>query len=72
MSSARQQNSPPARLDWPALGWAYLFFWYFSGIQHVLLQLAGATIFAGIRQATIVSTLWLIPLFRHPDIVDLI
>ena len=67
MSAAQQLNSTPAKQDWPALGWSYLFFWYFSGIHHVLLQLAGATIFTGIRQATIVSTLWLIPLLLFPN-----
>ncbi|MCL7461573.1 phosphoethanolamine transferase CptA [Pseudomonas sp. NW5] len=51
---------------WAALGWAYLFFWYFSGVYHLLLQLADATIFVGFRQAMIVSLLWLIPLLLFP------
>lgn len=67
MSAAQQLNSTTAKQDWSAFGWSYLFFWYFSGIHHVLLQLAGATIFSGIRQATIVSTLWLIPLLLFPN-----
>ena len=52
--------------DWAALGSAYLFFWYFSGVNHLLLQLSGQTIFVGFRQALIVSTLWLIPLLLFP------
>lgn len=53
--------------DWAGLGWAYLFFWYFSGIHHLLLQLGGATVFFGFRQATIMSSLWLIPILLFPQ-----
>ena len=56
----------PAKTDWSSLGWSYLFFWYFSGIHHLLLQMTGVTIFFGFRQALIVSTLWLIPLLLFP------
>lgn len=58
---------PVSTTDWAALGWAYLFFWYFSGIYHVLLQLFDATVFVGFRQSVIVSTLWLIPLLLFPQ-----
>ena len=54
------------KTDWAALGRAYLFFWYFSGVLHVLLQLGGQTIFVGFRQSIIVSTLWLIPFMLFP------
>ena len=60
------------RTDWSALGRAYLFFLYFSGIHHLLLQLADATIFFGLRQAIIVSSLWLIPLLIFPQRTKLI
>lgn len=56
----------PAHSDWAALGWCYLFFWYFSGVYHVLLQLTDATVFNGLRQSIIVSTLWLIPVLLFP------
>jgi len=55
------------RIDWRGLGWAYLFFWYFSGIHHLLLQLSGNTTFVGFRLAAIASLLWLIPLLIFPQ-----
>lgn len=59
-------ESVPA-IDWRGLGWAFLFFWYFSGVTHVLLQLDGATASFGLRQATLGSLLWLIPLLLLPQ-----
>jgi heptose-I-phosphate ethanolaminephosphotransferase len=56
-----------ARIDWRGIGWAYIFFWYFSGLMHVLLQLGGATTSYGLRQATVASILWLIPLLLFPQ-----
>ena len=58
--------------NWAALGMAYLFFWYFSGVNHLLLQLTGQTIFVGFRQSIIVSTLWLIPLVLLPNQAKLV
>ncbi|WP_306602731.1 phosphoethanolamine transferase CptA [Azonexus sp.] len=67
MSISQSFPAPNAnRTDWAALGWAFLFFWYFSGVYHSLLQISGATIFVGFRQAIIVSTLWLVPLLLFP------
>ncbi len=60
-------TKPTRATDWAALGWAYLFFWYFSGVYHVLLQVFDATIFVGFRQSVIVSTLWLIPVLLFPQ-----
>ena len=59
-------TQPNARTDWAAIGWAFLFFWYFSGVYHLLLQLFDATIFVGFRQALVVSSLWLVPLLLFP------
>jgi heptose-I-phosphate ethanolaminephosphotransferase len=56
-----------ATIDWRGLGWAYLFFWYFSGVTHSLLQIAGATGFFPFRQGFIFSALWLIPLLLLPQ-----
>lgn len=60
---------PPSaeKIDWRGLGWAYLFFWYFSGLMHVFLQLGGATTSYGLRQATVASILWLAPLLLFPQ-----
>ena len=62
----RPQNNSPRTIEWSALGWAYLFFLYFSGVHHLLLQIVGATTFVGARQAVIVSSLWLIPMLAYP------
>jgi heptose-I-phosphate ethanolaminephosphotransferase len=46
---------------------AYFFFFYFSGVTHLLLQLADATIFVGLRQAIYMSLIWLIPILLFPN-----
>lgn len=45
----------------------YLFFFYFSGVTHLLLQLNNATIFVGLRQAIYMTLLWLIPIMLFPQ-----
>ena len=46
-------TSPVARkrVDWAALGWLLLFFWYFSGVTQALILFSGTTGFAGFRDA---------------------
>ncbi len=51
---------------------AYIFFFYFSGLTHILLQLLGTTIFLGLRQAIYMSFLWLIPILLFPQKTKLI
>jgi heptose-I-phosphate ethanolaminephosphotransferase len=46
--------------------WAYLFFLYFSGVNQFLIYLSGMSGFRDLRQAIIVSILWLIPLIIWP------
>ena len=60
------QVSPIKRFDWAGLGWLYLFFWYFSGVTHLLLQFSDATTFVGFRNALVVSLLWLLPVLAFP------
>lgn len=67
MASTATHAPTNDEIDWRGLGWAYLFFWFFSGLTHVLLQLMGATATYGLRQATIASLLWLIPLLLFPQ-----
>lgn len=55
-----------SKIDWSGLGRAYLFFWYFPGITHVLLLATGATGILPLRQGIIFSLLWLIPLLLFP------
>ncbi len=50
----------------------YLFFFYFSGIHHIALQLTDSTIFIGFRQAVYMSLLWLIPPLLFPQKTKLI
>ena len=57
---------PTASIDWKALGRAYLFFWYFSGVIHVLLVASGATGFSPLRHGILDSLLWLIPMLLFP------
>ena len=66
MAFAGQGGDSRKGVDWAGLGWLYLFFWYFSGVTHLFLQLTGATSFVGFRQAVIMSLLWLIPVLLFP------
>ncbi|HEY8354903.1 MAG TPA: phosphoethanolamine transferase CptA [Methylophilaceae bacterium] len=65
----RHRLSP---ICWGKLLRLYLFFFYFSGITHFLLQITGSTIFVGFRQAVYMSLLWLIPVLLMPRYTKLI
>lgn len=54
-------------MDWAGLGWLFLFFWYFSGVTHLLIQLTGTSGFSDFRQALLLSTIWLIPVLLFPS-----
>jgi heptose-I-phosphate ethanolaminephosphotransferase len=56
----------PSRSTWANLGWAYLFFWYFSGVAQLLIIRAGVAGWKGLIQASMVTLLWLIPLVLFP------
>jgi len=64
--SAALQIAPRKRVDWAGLAWAFLFFWYFSGVTQLLIQLTGTAGFSGFRQAFLASALWLAPLLLWP------
>jgi heptose-I-phosphate ethanolaminephosphotransferase len=53
-------------MDWAGLGWLFLFFWYFSGVTHLLIQLTGTSGFENFRQALLMSAIWLIPVLLFP------
>jgi len=57
---------PSAGIDWRALGRAYLYFWYFSGVTHILLVASGATGFSPLRHGLLNSLLWLVPMLAFP------
>lgn len=61
----------PSSKFWNAL-LLYGFFFYFSGITHLLLQITDATIFVSLRQAFYMSFLWLIPVLLWPNKTKLI
>lgn len=52
--------------DWAGLGWLFLFFWYFSGVTQLLIQLTDTTGFVSFRQAFLISGIWLIPVLLFP------
>ena len=53
-------------IDWRAMGRAYLFFWYFSGVTHLLLLASGATGVSPLRHGLVGSLLWLLPMILLP------
>ncbi len=61
-----------SRVCWGKLFKLYLFFFYFSGITHLLLQVTDSTIFIGFRQAIYMSLLWLVPVMLWPHRAKLI
>lgn len=62
-----ERSSKSAKgFDWAGLGWMFLFFWYFSGITQLLIQLTGTSGFSGFRQAFFLSALWLAPMLLFP------
>ena len=54
-------------IDWKGLAWQYLFFWYFSGVVHLIIFATGTAGFIGTRASIYMSTLWLIPTLLFPQ-----
>ena len=46
--------------------WAYLFFLYFSAVPQLMIHLSGMSGTVGLRQAIIMSLLWLVPVLVWP------
>ena len=59
MGMFKRSNTSAKGFDWAGLGWLFLFFWYFSGITQLLIQLTGTSGFSGFRQAFVMSAIWL-------------
>lgn len=59
-------NASNNRLNWGGLALIYLFFFYFSGVYQALVFSAGMAGGAGMRQAVLMSVLWLIPVLLFP------
>ncbi|WP_339516011.1 phosphoethanolamine transferase CptA [Pseudomonas sp. RL_15y_Pfl2_60] len=63
---ASAQAKDDKRWDWAGLGWLFLFFWYFSGVTQLLIQLTDTTGFVSFRQAFLISAIWLVPVLLFP------
>lgn len=66
MAMFKRSNTTAKGFDWAGLGWMFLFFWYFSGITQLLIQLTGTSGFSGFRQAFIMSSIWIAPMLLFP------
>ena len=66
MGMFKRSNTSAKGFDWAGLGWLFLFFWYFSGITQLLIQLTGTSGFSGFRQAFVMSAVWLAPMLMFP------
>ncbi len=64
--SAVQAREAGKKIDWAGIGWMFLFFWYFSGVTHLMIKLSDSAGFSGLRQSIIMSLIWLAPLLLFP------
>lgn len=53
--------------SWSALGWALLYFWYFSTVLQIVVMFRRQSGGTGFRDSLLYSTLWLIPALLFPD-----
>ncbi|VVM71845.1 Phosphoethanolamine transferase EptC [Pseudomonas fluorescens] len=66
MATFERSNTTAKGFDWAGFLWLFLFFWYFSGITQLLIQLTGTSGFSGFRQAFVISAIWLAPMLLFP------
>ncbi|MDD0994963.1 phosphoethanolamine transferase CptA [Pseudomonas sp. TNT2022 ID1044] len=66
MSWFKRSEKSANGFDWAGFLWLFVFFWYFSGITQLLIQLTGTSGFSGFRQAFVMSALWLAPMLLFP------
>lgn len=67
MALFKRSSSAAKGFDWMGLLWLFLFFWYFSGITQLLIQLTDTSGFSGFRQAFFMSGVWLAPMLLFPS-----
>ncbi|EMC3653000.1 MULTISPECIES: phosphoethanolamine transferase CptA [Citrobacter] len=70
MQSLQLQSKP--KFSWKALGWALLYFWFFSTLLQVVICLTGYSGTNGLRDSLLFSSLWLIPVFLFPNRIRII
>ncbi|WP_212624694.1 phosphoethanolamine transferase CptA [Pseudomonas sp. PP3] len=66
MSWFKRSEKSANGFDWAGFLWLFVFFWYFSGITQLLIQLTGTSGFSGFRQAFVMSAIWLAPMLLFP------
>ncbi|OJT49634.1 phosphoethanolamine transferase CptA [Pseudomonas moraviensis] len=66
MALFKRSKTTATGFDWAGFIWLFVFFWYFSGITQLLIQLTGTSGFTGFRQAFVMSALWLAPMLLFP------
>ena len=66
MAMFKRSTKSAKGFDWAGLCWLFVFFWYFSGITQLLIQLSGTSGFSGFRQAFFMSAIWLAPVLIFP------
>lgn len=66
MALFKRSKTSATGFDWAGFLWLFLFFWYFSGITQLLIQLTGTSGFTGFRQAFVMSAVWLAPMLLFP------
>ncbi|HEY0562056.1 MAG TPA: phosphoethanolamine transferase CptA [Methylophilus sp.] len=57
---------------WPHVAWTYLLFWYLSSATQLLLFTAGITSLEGLKDTTLTSIVWLIPILLLPSHTKLV
>lgn len=70
MQSTLLQTKPA--FSWKALGWALLYFWFFSTLLQAIIYLTGYSGTNGLRDSLLYSSLWLIPVFLFPNRIRVI
>jgi len=60
------KNQAKQKFSWIALGWALLFFWFFSTALQAKIFISGYSGTNGLRDSLLYSSLWLIPVFLFP------
>ncbi|AMQ84431.1 phosphoethanolamine transferase CptA [Pseudomonas glycinae] len=67
MAVFKRSKTTATGFDWAGFIWLFVFFWYFSGITQLLIQLTGTSGFTGFRQAFVMSAVWLAPMLLFPN-----
>lgn len=66
------QTSNGKKFSFRALGWALLYFWFFSSVIQIAILATGYSGTNGLRDSLLFSSLWLIPVFLLPSYTRLI